>query len=520
MFLSRGNVSTLVFILLLQFVSTVTAALSEGYVLCGTDGGRTTYLLNGNGEVAYTWKHTTQSGYSMYLYDNGLLLRTTQVTDNILSGAIPAQGGMEIVDPSGKAVWSYRLADNKYHAHHDVKILPNGNILGCAFEVRSQQEIEDNHVEPSGSSLGLKKSILAEMIFELDTATKQIVWEWHIWDHVVEKEQAAAHPELFSGDLGPLLINQWVHLNGIDYCPHRNLIVFTSRLFSEVYVIDHSTTTSEAATNSGGNHGKGGAILYRWGKPLNYKMSEPTQVNCLHSPTWIPEGYPGEGNILFFHNNVTSTTMGRLGPSQVIELVLPLDSDGRFIRPDNAPFGPPAPSWLYNPGDDFHSGYCSSAMRMPNGNTFVHESLPLDGGNSRFREVASDGSVVWLHQLDLISDGSDMFGSTAFNPKKVMYYPDNHPGVVKLLAAGAAVCRKPRPNATPHVLVRGKTLTVTNAAGATLHCHTLQGKQIVATRLVNDRTGLYSTRLPPGVFIITIRDPENRLFAHTVTIAR
>jgi hypothetical protein len=65
----------------------------------------------------------------------------------------------------------------------------------------------------------------------------------------------ADHPELLdinagSGEIGPSG-GDWMHINGISYNPDLDQIVISSHNLDEFYVIDHSTTTAEAASHSG-----------------------------------------------------------------------------------------------------------------------------------------------------------------------------------------------------------------------------------------------------------------------------
>jgi hypothetical protein len=57
----------------------------------------------------------------------------------------------------------------------------------------------------------------------------------------------------------------WIHLNSIDYNSVLDQILLSSHAISEVWIIDHSTSTAQAASHTGGNSGKGGDIIYRWG---------------------------------------------------------------------------------------------------------------------------------------------------------------------------------------------------------------------------------------------------------------
>lgn len=123
-----------------------------------------------------------------------------------------------------------------------------------------------------------------------------IVWKWHFWDHLIQDYDAtklnygvvAQHPELLDINVGSTS-GDWMHVNEISYDAEKDLIVFSSHNLDELYVIDHSTTTTESAGHTGGNYGKGGDILYRWGRPANYDAPGSQVFNVVHSAIWIPD---------------------------------------------------------------------------------------------------------------------------------------------------------------------------------------------------------------------------------------
>jgi signal transduction histidine kinase len=56
------------------------------------------------------------------------------------------------------------------------------------------------------------------------------------------------HPELLNINYNTQ--KDWIHMNGVNYNPMLDQITFSSHNLSEIYVIDHSTTTAEAASHA------------------------------------------------------------------------------------------------------------------------------------------------------------------------------------------------------------------------------------------------------------------------------
>ncbi|MBN2036699.1 MAG: aryl-sulfate sulfotransferase [Chitinispirillaceae bacterium] len=518
-------------------------ALTDGYILVGAYSGKETFLIDKNGKTVWQWNHTTLpdslNGYSSYLLENGHLLRTAQAASNVKvpPNAAPRQGIIDEVDHAGNVVWTYTLANDTFMLHHDMKPLPPrsgetvGNILASTFSLHTKAEMKqagvDTTILPRGTNV-----ILAEKIIEIKRnfpSGGDIVWEWRMLDHVTPKESASLHPERISGGIvSSLWMGQWVHLNGIDYSPATDLIVFSSRVFSELYVIDHSTTTAEAAGSTGGGYNKGGDILYRWGKPGNYGATGGTTISCLHSPTWVPEGYAGAGNILFYHNNIDS------GKSEVIEINPPLDARGNFIKEAGAPFGPQSPFWKYAPDTNFFSAYMSSTMRMPGpqGHTVIHESYPpAPGGSpsgvvpntdSRIREVSTDGQIIDSFSLTGLNSGSSGM-MRGFNPAKIMYYPSSYPGISRLLTSirerGSGSQAGPL---SPMFSVRrtSGSIIFSGVAGDKITLVSPQGKVVVSGTLCGNSFSVSSGRLPPGVYGVKVTKGNEQILLRAVTIVR
>jgi hypothetical protein len=190
---------------------------------------------------------------------------------------------------------------------------------------------------------------------------------------------------------GPRKEADWMHMNAVDYNEDLDQIVVSSPHFSEVFIIDHSTTTEQAKGHTGGRWGKGGDILYRWGNPRAYRNGTKADQRLYfqHNVQWIRKGLHGEGHLLVFNNG-----SGRKPDeySSVDEFVPPTDKSGNYIREEGAPFGPEKALWSYSAPNkkDFYSFFISGVERLPNGNTLIDS-----GSSGTVFEITPEGETIW-----------------------------------------------------------------------------------------------------------------------------
>jgi hypothetical protein len=363
-----------------------------GYTLYAPNNGTYTYLVDLNHAVVRTWTHSIGGGYSCYLLEDGSLLRSAVSSSSTLNGG-GATGIVEKVAPGGTVTWRYTYSSSSYRAHHDIEPMPNGNVLIIAWEVKTAAQAVQ-------AGLNHSAAIWPDHIIEVQptgATTGTIVWAWHAWDHLVQDYNAAksnygvvaAHPELLDINVGSsgggIGGGDWMHINAVSYNPALDQIAISSHNLDEIYVIDHSTTTAQAATHAGGNSGKGGDLLYRWGCPSNYDAPGSQYFNVVHCAWWIPTGLPGAGHLMAFNNREGT------GTSIVVELVPPGDLLGNYSWTSGTAYGPAAPIWSYT-ASGFYSNHLGGCQRLPNGNTLVVEST-----SGILFEVDAAGNTVWSH---------------------------------------------------------------------------------------------------------------------------
>ncbi len=359
-----------------------------------------TYLIDMDLNVIKTWHCSSEPGFLAYLLEDGSILRPcTHPGGAFYGGALG--GRIQLYDAEGHLTWNFLFSTSERAQHHDVAPLPNGNVLLIAWERKTlQQVIAAGRANAYGE-------MWPEAIYEIEpngATGGSVVWEWHLWDHLIQDFDPTKnnygvvgdHPELLDinvGGVGGMGSGDWVHANAIDYHPGLDQITFSSHNLHELYVIDHSTTTAEAASHAGGNSGMGGDILYRWGNPQNYRAGTGgDQVFFIvHGVNWIDPGCPGAGNLLAFNNGDRPGSANDY--SSVEEIVPPLNGFN-YDREEGQPFGPEAPTWIYADPGVFYSGHWSGAYRLPNGNTLITEAM-----SGYVFEVTAAGENVWDYDL-------------------------------------------------------------------------------------------------------------------------
>ena len=398
-----------------------------GYTLFAPMSNPNTYLIDNNGELINSWESINPPGKSVYLLENGQLLRTEEVKNNYINAG-GAAGKVMTMDWDGTVTWQFIYSDSLHRAHHDIAPMPNGNVLMISWELKSKDE-----AIAAGRDTALLKDnkLWPDEIIEikpLSADSSEIVWEWHAWDHLIQDYDStranygrvAAHPERIDLNFSERSPDRkghadWLHVNAIDYNSDLDQIMISVHGFSEFWIIDHSTTTEEAAGHTGGRYGKGGDLLFRWGNPAAYRNGDSAtrMLYMQHDAHWIPEDLPGAGHVLVF-NNGNGRPDGAY--STVDELQLMMDMEGNYLFGNDGTYLPEYPVWEYgaeNP-TDFYSQIISGSQRLPNGNTLICE-----GVHGTFFEVTPDSQLVWMYVNPVIKEGPVAQGDTIPSGKKL-----------------------------------------------------------------------------------------------------
>lgn len=377
----------------------------SGYTLF-TGPTKGVLLINMNGKAVRYWKDF--QGFPGKMIRGGHLFG--HVGNRDPKAAYQDQTDLTEVDWDGNIEWTFdhnqQVNDEDTgerwvaRTHHDYQI--EGNPVG--YPVPGQESTNDfnkvlllthNNVRKPKISPQL---LLDDRLIEIDRAGN-IVWEWSTLDHFndfnfteaqknamyrnpnIQQSGAEGEGDLFHDNcasyLGP---NHWFDEGDKRFAPDN--IIIDSRETNILWIIDHET----------------GDIVWKIGP--DYTSSRELRILGAiigpHHTHMIPQGLPGEGNVLVYDNGGWA---GYGQPSQVSKAGLKTERrDGsRVVEFDpvtlkvvwecsNTVLMPDFPFSAHH----FYSPLTSDAQRLPNGNTFICE-----GTTGRLMEVTPEKELVW-----------------------------------------------------------------------------------------------------------------------------
>lgn len=392
---------TLIFLVLTQLnlfsqnqfgVMLNTSESFDGYTFFQDNGNA--YLIDNCGNVINDWRVGNNS-YHPKILENGNLMYLVR------TGIIEQDWNGNIINQVNHNIANLELI-------YEVELLPNGNYLSVGRRGFTSSEFNEIGYDPF---LGRPDEI--DVVVELDRNTGEIVWEWNIGDHVIQQRDSTAanygilseNPQLLNMDAISTFdweFQESFMINGMDYNPELDQIILSVRKMSEIVVIDHSTTTEEAASHTGGRYGKGGDILYRWGNPQNYNRgtADDRILYFQHNPNWITEGEL-KGQIICYNNGLSRPGVTYGNNYSTVPIINPqIDENGNYVIEDGNPFLPSVAPLEYSrehTGSSFYSAYTSGAKYLANGNISVTEGYDGD-----LYEFDHEGNLVWHYKVPFV----------------------------------------------------------------------------------------------------------------------
>ncbi|MBT8234154.1 MAG: T9SS type A sorting domain-containing protein [Saprospiraceae bacterium] len=504
----------------------------QGYTLFYPHNQPNVYLINNCGELVHVWVDDAdfRPGNTAYLRPDGSLVKAKR-NSSVAGDNIWAGGGGAIVDIvswDNELLWSYELNNDSLRLHHDIAPMPNGNILMIAWELKSNEEAIAMGRDPET----LNQVVLwPDFIFEINPETDEIVWEWHVWDHLIQDfDSTKANYGVISEHNELVDINydtndgksDWMHSNALDYNPELDQIMLSVPTFSELWVIDHSTTTEQAASHFGGNVNHGGDLIYRFGNPQTYDKGDSTDQLLFyqHDTHWtnefLPPNHPMKGNIVCFNNRLPGYSAVEIFPSSW-EMYIndyeefqgsfpPFELENTITHPDTF---------------SFYSTGLSSAQLLPNGNM-----LMCSGRQGYMVELTPSNEIVWEYKTPIragffVSQGEELELNNNLTFRAFRYPPDyaafdgrnlEPQGVLELDAADNQ-CERVVPNINleevslgffPNPTSGNLHLTWDNGKIVRIDVYDLLGRQHISTTGNGGMKYLDVSHLEPNIYIVNI----------------
>lgn len=347
----------------------------NGYTLVCSD--TVAKLIDMNGNIIKTWDMYC---YPVKMFPGGSVMGQAGYGDASLELS-------EVVQLSwnGETEWRFSEWDNlggvmSARVHHDFQ--KDGNPVGY-YAPGQEPQAYGGKVLVLGRLTTLdpeisKLSLYDDVIYEVDWETKEATLLWKSSEHFDELG--------FDSQARQLIYNaggDYLHINSVSrlgpnrwYDPdtgvgdarfHPDNLIMDSRQANIIWIVNMAESDEYGV----------GEIVWKVGPDYSAGTLEGDKLGQIigqHHAHMIPQGLPGEGNILVFDNGgIAGYPFLLRFNSRILEFdPITLDLVWKYENPN------------------FFSFYISSAQRLPNGNTLIDE-----GSVGRIFEVTPGGETVW-----------------------------------------------------------------------------------------------------------------------------
>jgi len=414
----------------------------DGYNLIYPHNQPHVYLLDNCGQIINSWEDEEdfKPGNTAYLTLDGNLIKAKRKSSEAFGFIYDTTGEayVECRDWDNNLLWQFSYVTSEGRLHHDIELTPSGTVLMISWDHHSIEQAIAMGRDPQFME---QEGFSPDKIMEYDPNLDSIIWEWKAWDHLVQDVdpsidnygEIAANPRKININYENNFNRaDWMHLNSIDYHPERDHIMINVPTFNEIWIIDHSTTTEEAATSTGGNSGYGGDLLWRWGNPAAYNKGTAGDQKLFfqHDALWslehLDENDSNQDLISIFNNKRTSSqsSVGIVdAPYNNTSGNYPIE-EGQFL-PNDFNF-----EWTHPEAELMYSTNMSSMQILPNGNYLICAGRQ---GYS-FEYDASKDRIVWEYVTPIRSGFIESQGATinvGDNPTfRIRRYPTDYGGFV------------------------------------------------------------------------------------------
>lgn len=380
----------------------------NGYTIMPIEGVGAV-LIDMNGNMVKLWKDL--QGFPNKLLPGGQVLGHLGVRDT--DYGYQDQTDLVQVDWEGNVVWKFNkkeFIEDPGHEpqwmlrqHHDYQ--REGNPVGYYVPGMEAKTDSGNTLILCHETLYNKrisdKRLLDDCIIEVDYEGN-IIWEWHFNEHFRElgfseaaKNALYRNPNMHFNGGG---MGDWMHVNSMSVLgPNKWYDAGDERFHPDNIIWDARESNISAIISK-----ETGKIVWKMGPDFREtkELRMIGQIIGQHHVHMIPQGLPGEGNILIFDNGgwagygepTRTSKDGSKADIRDNSRVLEINPVTMKIvwQVTGIDLNPAGMGYTSIDNYRFYSPLVSSAQRLPNGNTLITE-----GVGSRLIEVTNKKEIVW-----------------------------------------------------------------------------------------------------------------------------